>query len=287
MLKSRWQLFAIAGLLIAVIIGAILFLNPRSQTPVGTQPLLPPVVKNVHLTMGIPSEATPNVANADDYLIADNSRPYAISYNNDKRIPNWSSWQLNQSWLGKVPRSNDFRSDTTLPKGWYQVKSSDYNGSGYDRGHLTPSADRTKDPQTNSSTFLMTNILPQTADNNRDVWEGLESESRRLVNAGKELYIVAGGAGEKGTIGAQRISIPASTWKVIVVMDKLNSTASDVTERTRVIAIYVPNVQGIKDKTWRDYRVSVDALEQRTGYDFLSNVPEAIQEAIESKLDRG
>lgn len=287
MLKPRWQLFAIVGLLIVVIIGAILFLNTRSQTPVGTQPFLPPVVKNVHLTMGIPSEATANVANAEDYLIADNVRPYAISYNNDKHIPNWSSWQLNQSWLGKVPRSNDFRPDTTLPKGWYQVKSSDYNGSGYDRGHLTPSADRTRDPQTNSSTFLMTNILPQTADNNRDVWEGLESESRRLVNTGKELYIVAGGAGEKGTIGTQKISIPASTWKVIVVMDKPNLTASDVTEQTRVIAVDVPNIQGIKDKTWRDYRVSVDALEQKTGYDFLSNVPEAIQDAIENKVDRG
>ncbi|GAP93834.1 DNA/RNA non-specific endonuclease [Leptolyngbya sp. NIES-2104] len=284
MLKPRWQLFAIATLITAAIVGLILFLN-RPQTPIGTQPLLPP--KNVHLTMGIPSEATSNITNADDYLIADNARPYVISYNNSKHIPNWSSWQLNKSWLGTVPRSNDFRPDTTLPKGWYQVKSSDYNGSGYDRGHLTPSADRTKDAQTNSSTFLMTNIVPQTADNNRDVWEGLESESRRLVNAGKELYIVAGGSGEKGTIGAQKISIPASTWKVIVVMDKPNSTASDVTGKTRVIAIDVPNINGIKDKTWRDYRISVDALEQKTGYDFLSNVSEAIQQAIESKVDQG
>ncbi|MBE9008737.1 DNA/RNA non-specific endonuclease [Pseudanabaenaceae cyanobacterium LEGE 13415] len=285
MLKSRWQLFAIAALLIAVVVGIILFLN-RPQTPIGTQPLLPSPVTNVHLTMGIPSEATSNVANADDFLIADNSRPYAISYNNSKHIPNWSSWQLNKTWLGTVPRANDFRQDTTLPKGWYQVKSSDYNGSGYDRGHMTPSADRTRDAQTNSATFLMTNIVPQTPDNNRDVWEGLESESRRLVNTGKELYIIAGGAGEKGTIGTQKISIPASTWKVIVVMDKPNSKASDVTEKTRVIAIDVPNIQGIKDKTWRDYRVSVDALEQQTGYDFLSNVPEVIQTAIESKIDQ-
>lgn len=286
MLKPRWQLFAIAALLIAAIVGFILFLN-RPQTPIGTQPLLPSPVTNVHLTMGLPSEATSNVANADDFLIADNSRPYAISYNNSKHIPNWSSWQLNKSWLGTVPRSNDFRSDPSLPKGWYQVKSSDYNGSGYDRGHLTPSADRTKDLQTNSATFLMTNIVPQTADNNRDVWEGLESESRRLVNTGKELYIIAGGIGEKGAIGAQKISVPSSTWKIIVVMDKPNSKASDVSEKTRVIAIDVPNIQGIKDKTWRDYRLSVDALEQRTGYDFLSNVPEAIQTVIESKVDQG
>ncbi|MER3433368.1 MAG: nuclease [Leptolyngbya sp. ERB_1_1] len=286
MLKSRSAIFAIATLLIAVVVGCAFLLN-RAKTPIGTQPLLPPIVKNVHLTMGIPSKATFDVGNADDYLIAENKRPYALSYNNTKHIPNWSSWQLNKSWVGTAPRSNDFRPDPSLPKGWYQVKSSDYNGTGYDRGHLTPSADRDKDPETNSTTFLMTNILPQTPDNNRDVWEGLESESRRLANSGKELYIIAGGLGEKGTIGAQKISIPASTWKVIVVMDQPNSKASDVTDKTRVIAVDIPNIQGIKEKTWRDYRLNIDQLEEKTGYNFLSNVPEGVQQAIERKVDKG
>ncbi|MBD1825120.1 DNA/RNA non-specific endonuclease [Cyanobacteria bacterium FACHB-DQ100] len=284
MLKSRWKILTIVALLVVTVLGCAFLLN-RPKAPIGSQPLLPPIVGNVHLAMGIPSKATPDIANANDYLIADNTRSYALSYNNSKHIPNWTSWQLNKSWLGTVPRSNDFRPDPILPKGWYQVKSSDYNGSGYDRGHLTPSADRTRNLQTNSATFFMTNILPQTPDNNRDVWEGLESESRRLVNTGKELYIIAGGLGEKGTIGAEKISIPASTWKVIVVMDQPSSKAADVTAKTRVIAVNVPNIQGIKDKTWRDYRISVDQLEAKTGYDFLSAVPEAVQQAIESKVD--
>ncbi|MEP0919369.1 DNA/RNA non-specific endonuclease [Leptolyngbya sp. DQ-M1] len=284
MLKSRWKILTIVALLVVTVVGCAFLLN-RPKAPIGSQPLLPPIVGNVHLAMGIPSKATPDIANANDYLIADNTRSYALSYNNSKHIPNWTSWQLNKSWLGTVPRSNDFRPDPILPKGWYQVKSSDYNGSGYDRGHLTPSADRTRNLQTNSATFFMTNILPQTPDNNRDVWEGLESESRRLVNTGKELYIIAGGLGEKGTIGAEKISIPASTWKVIIVMDQPSSKAADVTAKTRVIAVNVPNIQGIKDKTWRDYRISVDQLEAKTGYDFLSAVPEAVQQAIESKVD--
>lgn len=286
MLKLRWQIFAIAALVIALIVGGIILIN-RPKEPTGTQPFLPPVVGNVHLTMGIPSKATRDIQNANDYLIDDNQRPYALSYNNTKRIPNWVSWQLNKSWLGTAPRTNDFRADPTLPKGWYQVKSSDYNGSGYDRGHMAPSADRAKDTATNSATFLMTNIVPQTPDNNRDVWESLESESRRLANQGKELYIIAGGVGEKGTFGAAKISIPASTWKVIVVLDKPGLRAANVTNKTRVIAVDVPNIQGIKDKTWRDFRVSVDQLEAKTGYNFLTNVPEAVQTAIESRVDRG
>lgn len=285
MLKPRWKIFTLVALVLAVGGGYVLWLN-RPQAP-GTQPFLPPTLGNIHLKMGIPSKATSEITNANDYLIADDKRSYALSYNNSKRIPNWVSWQLNKSWLGTAPRANDFRADTTLPKGWYQVKSSDYNGSGYDRGHMAPSADRAKDPATNSATFLMTNIVPQTADNNRDVWESLESESRRLVNSGKELYIIAGGVGEKGTIGTAKISVPASTWKVIVVMDKPDLQASNVTSNTRVIAVDIPNIQGIKDKTWRDFRVSVDQLEQKTGYNFLSSVPEAVQQAIESKVDRG
>ena len=282
MLKPRWKIFAIALVLIAAIaVGCTLLLN-RPQ-----QPFLPPVTGNIHLTMGIPTKATADIANADDYLIADNNRPYALSYNNSKHIPNWSSWQLDKTWLGTVPRANDFRSDSSLPKSWYQVKSSDYNGTGYDRGHMTPSADRTKDPTTNSQTFLMTNIVPQTPDNNRDVWEGLESESRRLVNSGKQLYIIAGGLGEKGTISPAKISVPASTWKVVVVLDQPNFRASDLNNQTRVIAVNVPNIQGIKDKTWRDYRLSVDDLEDKTGYDFLSNVSVVVQQAIESKVDKG
>lgn len=282
MLKSRWQIFTIAAFLIALLVGCAFLFN-RLREPTGNQPSL----GNVHLTMGIPSKATSQITNANDYLIADDNHPYALSYNNSKHIPNWVSWQLNKSWLGTTPRSNDFRSDITLPKGWYQVKSSDYNGSGYDRGHMAPSADRAKDPATNSATFLMTNIVPQTADNNRDVWESLESESRRLANVGKELYIVAGGAGEKGTIATAKISVPASTWKVIVVMDKPNLQAPDLTDKTRVIAVDIPNIQGIKDRTWRDFRLSVDQLEKKTGYNFLSNVPEAVQQAIESKVDKG
>jgi endonuclease G, mitochondrial len=281
MLKSRWQIFAIATLLIALIAGCIFWFN-RPKEPTGTQSFLP--TTSVHLTMGIPKKARSN--QAEDFLLT-KDRPYAVSYNNSKRIPNWSSWRLNQEDLGKVPRSNDFRADTELPKGFYQVKSSDYNGSGYDRGHLTPSADRSKDPKENSATFFMTNIVPQTPDNNRDVWEGLESESRRLATLGRELFIVAGGTDGDKTIGAAKISVPASTWKVVVVMDKPGLKASDVTDKTRVIAVDIPNIQGIKDKTWRDYRVSIDELEKRTGYDFLTNVPEAVQTAIESRVDRG
>ena len=69
---------------------------------------------------------------------------YALSYSRDRGTPNWVSGHLNKDWLGTADRQDDFRSDPALPEGWYRVTASSYTGSGFDRGHSTPSADRTR-----------------------------------------------------------------------------------------------------------------------------------------------
>jgi endonuclease G len=244
---------------------------------------------NVHLTMGNPSNAGSSYSN----LLLSKSQ-YAVSYNCYRGTPNWVSWQLNPSWLGSAPRQDDFRADTTLPSGCYRVSSSDYTGSGFDRGHMAPSADRTNTIANNSATFLMTNMIPQAPDNNQGVWANLESYCRDLVvNQGKELYIISGsygtgGTGSNGTrttIANGNVTVPARTWKVIVVLNRPNSGASSVTTSTRVIAVNIPNTQGVRYADWRDYRVSVDSIETNTGYNLLSNVSTSIQSTIESRVD--
>src|SRR5687767_7580805 len=114
-----------------------------------------PPPASVHLTMGNPSNAVTDAGQPTNYLL--NKAQYAVSYHRDKGRPNWVSWHLDSSWLGSTPRQDDFRADASLPAGWYQVQGTDYSGSGFDRGHYCPSADRTKTVADNSSTFLMTN----------------------------------------------------------------------------------------------------------------------------------
>jgi endonuclease G len=118
---------------------------------------------SAHLTMGNPNNAVTSTSYPTNYLPIKSQ--YALSYNNNTRIPNWVSWQLNNSWLGSTPRQDDFRADTTLPSTFYRITGSDYSGSGFDRGHMTPSADRTNTVSSNSSTFLMTNMIPQAPNN--------------------------------------------------------------------------------------------------------------------------
>jgi DNA/RNA endonuclease G (NUC1) len=147
--------------------------------------------------------------------------------------------------------------------------------------------DRDATAEDNRAVFTMLNIVPQTGDNNRGPWEKLESYCRTLVRKGNELYIIAGVAGEQGRLPRGNVTIPASTWKVIVVLprDDRGDDAARVRRDTRVIAVDMPNINGIKEDSWRRFRTSVDAIEQVTGYDLLPRVNQTVQAEIERRVD--
>ncbi|MDT5270442.1 MAG: endonuclease mitochondrial [Acidobacteriota bacterium] len=259
---------------------------------VTVNPYLAPPPTSVHLTMGNPSNAVTDVNQPTNYLL--DKPQYAVSYYRDKGRPNWVSWHLASSWLGSTPRQDDFRNDTTLPAGWYQVQGTDYSGSGFDRGHHCPSADRTLTVADNSSTFLMTNMMPQAPDNNQGPWANMENYLRTLVSSGNELYIIMGGSGSGGTgsnggttttIANGHVAVPSQVWKVVIVLPSGTNDVSRVTTSTRTIAVIMPNTQGIRTADWKTYRVSVDQVETLTGYNFFSNVPATIQNVIESVVD--
>jgi len=248
---------------------------------------------NEHLVLGNPSNAVTDVNQPFNYLLP--KPQYVMSYHRDRGIPNWVSWHLDSTWLGSAPRQDDFRPDESLPAGWYRVTQFDYTGSGFDRGHHTPSADRTRTIPDNSATFLMTNIMPQAPANNQGPWEELESYCRTLVNQGNELYIIAGGAGMGGsgslggitnTIAGGKVTVPAVTWKVIVVIPNGDNDLQRVDKTARTIAVIMPNRQDIGINTpWRNFRVSIRAVEALTGFDFLSNVSRQRQILIERRID--
>ncbi|MBW4668573.1 MAG: DNA/RNA non-specific endonuclease [Cyanomargarita calcarea GSE-NOS-MK-12-04C] len=236
---------------------------------------------SVHLTLGNPSNA--NTVEPNNYLMV--KKEYALSYNRDKGIPNWVSWELNKSWLGTAPRSNNFRPDDTLVEGWYRVIPSDYTRSGYDKGHMTPSADRSNNAEDNAATFLMTNIIPQAPDNNQGYWARLEDYGRTLAQSGKELYIISGSYGQKETIALKKVAVPARIFKIIVVAEP-GIGVNSINESTRVIAVDTPNVDGNREADWREFLTSVDAIEKKTGYDFLSDIKPSIQQVIEAQIDQ-
>ena len=258
-------------------------------TPTKSKDLVP---LSEHMLLGNPSNATADPANENNFLL--HKPQYALSYSRDKAIPNWVSWHVMKDWFGTADRQDNFREDDTLPADWYQVSPTSYTGSGFDRGHNCPSADRTKSVEDNSATFLMTNMIPQAPDNNRETWANLEDYTRELVEDGKEVYVImgnygAGGMGTNGlaqTIDQGRITVPKQIWKVVVVLPEGEDDLSRITSATRVIAVDTPN-QNNSNNNWGMYRTSVDAIEQATGYDLLSTLSEQLQQTLETKVDNG
>lgn len=259
--------------------------------PYGSTP--PPTGSdNDNMAFGNPSDATTSVSNENNYLMV--KTYYALSYNRSRATPNWVSWYVGTSSLGSTDRQDDFRADTSLPSGWYQVGSTSYSGSGFDRGHNCPSGDRTSTVTANSATFLMTNMIPQAPTNNQQTWANLENYTRTLVNSGYETYVImgsygTGGTGTNGTfntIDNGRITVPNRVWKVIVVVPQGSNDVSRVTASTRVIAVNVPNTNSVSS-SWGGYRTTVDAIESATGYNLLSALPDAIEASLESAVDSG
>jgi len=252
----------------------------QPQIP-STAPASPEQAAAVYLAVGNPSNASASEPN--NYLLVNNY--FALSYNRDKAIPNWAAWRISPAEVGDFPRPepDPFRPDNRLPKSWKRITPSDYTGSGFDRGHLTPSADRSGSIKGMSETFLMTNMTPQTGDLNRGPWAKLEAYLRTLVTRGNDVYIYAGVYGENGKV-KNKVSIPTNDWKVAVVVPT-GSPIYAINENTRVIAVDMPNVRGILRADWQVYRTTVRQIEQNTGYNLLSNLPQNIQDSLETKTD--
>lgn len=236
------------------------------------------------LLLGNPSGATADTSNENNYLMP--KPQYTLSYNRSKATPNWVAWRLDSSWLGSTPRQDDYRPDPALPAAWYHVQDNDYSGSGYDRGHMCPSGDRTNSVANNSATFLMTNFVPQLGANNQGPWNDFENYCRSLANQGNEIYIITGPLGNIGTIAQGRIVVPQYTWKVVLILPNGSNDLQRVTRSTRAFGIVVPNFPPLNSNTpWRQFRVSVDAVENLTGYNFFSAIPINTQAIIERRHD--
>ena len=256
--------------------------------------------ENDALFFGNPTDALADTTAASNYLMV--KPQFTLSYNTQTLGPNWVAWHLGQENLGDADRSDDFRADPDLPAEWYAVKKADYqfNDYGFDRGHVCPSADRTATKQDNSMTFLMTNMVPQSPDNNRVIWMHFENFERELVKAGNEVYIIAGPYGTGGTTpkgtfdnipitlkngDVLYMNVPAYTWKVLIAIPEGTDDLERIDSTATVIAINVPNQTGMqKTGDWEQFLCSIDDIENMTGYDFFELLPDNVEDVLEKMV---
>ncbi len=248
----------------------------------GSYPAQPARGDNAGLLLGNPSGAGRDPNN----LLLEIPQ-YSLAYDASIGGPIWVCWHLEEKDLGDTDRSA-FRPNASLQPAM-QIRPSDYKGSGFDRGHMCPSGDRTASREDNEATFQMSNMLPQAPALNQQVWKRLEDHCRRLAEAGNELYIAAGGVGSLGRIAGGRVNIPAACWKVIVVLPRGNNDLRRINVGTRVIAVAMPNkdTDEVAQAAWSQYLVSPARIEHATHLRFFSTLPPPVRQALENKLDSG
>ena len=200
---------------------------------------------------------------------------YTTSYNHTTLVPNWVAYELTDAEAaGELPRNDAFAQDE-MCKG-KQADLSDYKGSGWDRGHMAPAADMKWSEQAMLESFLLTNMCPQNHDCNAGCWERTEKMGRRIAKQYGKVYIVCGPVfttHQYGTIGANQVAVPDAFFKAFLIESDGNYAA---------IGFMMKNSS--EKQELKASSMSVDALEQLIGRDLFPNLPDDIENDIESKV---
>ena len=213
-------------------------------------------------------------------------KAYMLVYSEQYEQAKWVAHIIPTAIIdGNVGRTNNFRIDPLIKTGSseekdYFVKHKEngkmvYEGFGYDRGHLAPSADFKWSKTALSESFYYSNMSPQVGAFNRGAWAKLEGMMRHYVKENNsDLFIVTGPILNdnlpKIEKGVNKVSIPKYYFKI--AYDSKNS---------RAIAFIMPNKEN--EYPIEYYAVSIDSVEKLTNIDFFYNLNDSIENIIESQ----
>ena len=250
-------------------------------------PALATIDATLQMQLGNPSGAIADTNNHAHYLIQRTVE--ALDYSDNLGQPVWASWDLTAGDVGGSGRNTSYYVDTNLPPNFTRLSTTDYNGVGninFNRGHLCPSDDRTDTTNDNKLVFFMSNIMPQSAQNNQGVWGNFENYCRSMLTT-NELLIICGGSGfGTNTIPSGLAFIPSNTWKIVVCVPTNSGTAlSRISVTNRVIAISIPNVTNGLSSDWHTYVTSPRKIEQDTGFTFFTALPPNIASVFRAEVD--
>lgn len=160
----------------------------------------------------LPPQGAPTVSVTHGTVVC--QKAYEAFVDDDARVPRWVAYTLTGPHsLGCGARSNNFHKEPKLPAG--SAAPSDYDKTGYDKGHQAPAEDFTWDATAEQQSFSMANMAPQAPGLNRQQWERLEETVRAWATERGPLSIYVGPVLGTKTIGRGRINVPLGFWKVV------------------------------------------------------------------------
>lgn len=198
---------------------------------------------------------------------------YTLSYAEEHEQAEWVAYELTAAEVlsNVADRTDDFREDPLVLTG--SASLNDYYRSGYDRGHLAPAGDMGFSEQAMSESFYLSNMSPQNRAFNRGVWKDLEEDVRDWAVANESLYVVTGPVfgNNPEKIGDNGVSVPNYYYKVLLDYQE---------PEIKAIGFLLPNKSTSQPP--RAFIESIDNIEAYTSIDFFSELPDELEEELES-----
>ncbi|MEM6272977.1 MAG: DNA/RNA non-specific endonuclease [Bacteroidota bacterium] len=229
-------------------------------------------------TPALPAQDLPFApAPVADHPVINHSQ-YSFSYNEAHEQADWVTYLLTEAEVNAPSqRHNRFYEDDQVRS--KSASPADYANSGFDRGHLSPSADNYITTQANRESFFMSNISPQLPDFNRTgAWPKLEKWVRKQAEQLDSIYVVTGPVfrNSLGTIGENEVTIPGYFYKALLRFDEEG--------RPHTIAFLVPHLDS--DAELKQCILPVNSLESITGIDFFPFLDDSVENQVESSYSK-
>lgn len=227
---------------------------------------------------------------------------YSYEWDIEKKSQRWTCYEMYKGYSGNTQRYSGHSGNNTLvadydgneqyprdpqlhdmtnPKGEYYFDYDYFYGSGFDHGHICPSADRLYSSEANKQTFYLTNMQPQYNKFNAQLWADMEAKVRKLTptNSTDTLYVCKGGTIDNESQILQRIQgkliVPKYFFMALLLKNSLGYKA---------MAFWAENEDVARpNENLANYVISIDELEEKTGIDFFCNLPDDIEDEVEAK----
>jgi DNA/RNA endonuclease G (NUC1) len=192
-----------------------------------------------------------------------------------------------------VGRNDDWTNDPAISL--TQQSGLDNAGTvGYSKGHLVASEYRQTTVKQNKQTFYYSNQAPQWQNGFNDgIWNALENRVKAKAPTGSTMMYVVTGVlyeydGSLTTLksGSLNVPIPTHFYKCIM---QCTFNGTTITGAKGIAFVYTN--QSHSNTTYygtdgsESFVTSIDAIEERAGFDFFSHVPASYQSTAEKNKD--
>ena len=214
-----------------------------------------------------------------------------VAFNPEHNVSDWVAYRLRRDDLlnPQVGRQGSGRRDPNVPKG-HRVVRDDYLNTGYDRGHLAPAGSMRWSDKAMRESFFMSNMAPQVGVGfNRSSWRVLEQKMRRWACDRDLLYVVTGPLYEdrpiKKLVADQDEDGEDDNGILVEVPSHFFKLALDPM-KMEAIAFILPNAK-VQTKDLAKHLTSIEDIEARARLDFLKEIWDGSEQAIESHVQPG